>query len=217
MSPRGRQTQRSEASMAKALEAALSLFSSKGYGATSMREISEAADTSVGNLYHHFGSKEAIFQRLLDDYFERLLDPRSELNRVFAKADFPADLEVMAEAIEASVGDNTDFIMLIFIDVIEFRGAHIRHFYESMAERFQHAYGASFERQKREGRLGEVNPLVGVMVATRWLFYFYTVEKCFGVPMHFGMDPRQAVDEFIRIFRFGVLPRSDSRPEAGRA
>jgi AcrR family transcriptional regulator len=81
MSPRGRQIQRSETSMAKALEAALSLFSSKGYGATSMREISEASDLSVGNLYHHFGSKEAILQRLLDDYFERLLDPRSELNR----------------------------------------------------------------------------------------------------------------------------------------
>lgn len=217
MSPRGRQIQRSEASMTRALDAALALFSSKGYGATSMREISEAADLSVGNLYHHFGSKEAIFQKLLDDYFDRLLDPEIPLNKVFAKADFPADLEAMAAAIEDSVDENTDQIMLIFIDVIEFRGAHIRHFYETMAERFQRAYGASFERQRREGRLGEVNPLVGVMVATRWLFYFYTVEKCFGVPMHLGMDPRQAVDEFIRIFRYGVLPRTEDGVVAERA
>ena len=52
-----------------------------------------------------------------------------------------------------------------------------------------------------------VNPLVAVMVFTRWLFYFYTVEKCFGVPMHFGMGAPEAVDEFARIVRYGVLPR----------
>ena len=47
--------------------------------------------------------------------------------------------------------------------------------------------------------------MVAVMVATGWLCYFSTVEKCFGVPMHLGMDARQAVDGFIRILRLGVL------------
>jgi hypothetical protein len=51
--------------------------------------------------------------------------------------------------------------------------------------------------------------MVAVMVATRRLFYFYTVEKCFGVPMHFGMDAQQAVDGFIRILRLGVLRQPD--------
>jgi hypothetical protein len=50
--------------------------------------------------------------------------------------------------------------------------------------------------------------MVGVMVATRWLFYFFTVEKCFGVPMHLGMTRKQAVEEFIRLIRLGLLPRS---------
>ena len=53
-------------------------------------------------------------------------------------------------------------------------------------------------------------PMVGVMVAARWLFYFYTVEKCFGVPMHFGMSAAKAVDEFSRLIRHGLLPRPDS-------
>ena len=51
--------------------------------------------------------------------------------------------------------------------------------------------------------------MVAVMVATRWLFYFFTVEKCFGVPMHFGMDAQQAVDGFIRILRLGLLRQPD--------
>lgn len=201
------QAKRTELAVRRALESALKLFSRQGYGATSMRQISEASGLSVGNLYHHFGSKEAIFQRLLDEYFEELIDPENPLSVIFSEARFPDDLEEMAAAIERSVEENVDQILLIFIDVIEFRGSHIRFFYESMASRFQSSYEKAFEQRRREGRLGEVDPLVAVMLATRWLFYFFTVEKCFGVPMHFGMDAHQAVDEFIRILRYGVLPR----------
>lgn len=204
----GRQQAKSEASTARALDAALKLFSHQGYGATSMREVASEAGLSVGNLYHHFGSKEAIIQRLFDRYWEVLLDPDLPLNRVFREARFPEDLEEMAAAIEQVVEQHQEEILLIYVDVIEFRGRHIRTFYESMADRFQEAYSASFEEAREGGRLGEVNPLVAVMVASRWLFYFFTVEKCFGVPMHFGMNPKQAVDEFARILRFGVLPRS---------
>jgi TetR/AcrR family transcriptional regulator, acrAB operon repressor len=213
----GRQQARSDASTAKALGAALKLFSHQGYGATSMREIAAEAGLSVGNLYHHFGNKEAIFQSLIDHYWKALLDPDLELNRVFARARFPDDLEEMAAAIELVVEKHQEEILLIYVDVIEFRGRHIRTFYESMADRFQEAYSASFEEARDSGRLGEVNPLVAVMVATRWLFYFFTVEKCFGVPMHFGMRPKEAVGEFARILRYGLLPRSGeaaARPDA---
>ena len=100
--------------------------------------------------------------------------------------------------------------MLIFIDVVEFRGRHIHAFYESMPARFAAAYQENFARKRREGRLGDADALVAVMLATRWLYYYFTVEKCFGVPMHFGMAPREAVGEFIRILRFGVLPRTSA-------
>jgi len=194
--------------MARAREAALELFSTQGYGATSMRQISQASEVSLGNLYHHFGSKDTIYQQLLDEYWTRLLDPTDELQRLFERADFPDDLEEMAELIERSVDSYAPYIMLIFIDVIEFRGRHIRTFYEEMPARFAAAYQANFERKRAEGRVGDADPLVAVMLATRWLFYYFTVEKCFGVPMHFGMAPREAVAEFIRILRYGVLPRT---------
>jgi hypothetical protein len=82
-----------------------------------------------------------------------------------------------------------------------------------MRERFEDSYSSSFERKKRVGELGEPDPIVAVMLATRWLFYYFTVEKCFGVPMHFGMRPDEAVHEFIRILRYGVLPRSAEEAE----
>jgi AcrR family transcriptional regulator len=201
------QTERSEITTARVLEAAMELFSTQGYGATSMRQIAESCDQSVGNLYHHFGSKEQIYQRLIDDYWERLLDPEHPLQKVFTRANFPDDLEELADAIERTVEENKASILIVFVDVIEHQGRHIRSFYETMADRFRETYGAHFDELRREGRLADADPLVAVMVATRWLFYFYTVEKCFGVPMHFGMDAHQAVDGFIRILRNGVLRR----------
>jgi len=207
MGARSRQEAKSEASMAKALEAALELFSTQGYGATTMREIAERSGVSVGNLYHHFSGKEELFQRLLDEYWERLTDPELGLNRVFAQADFPDDLEQMASAIEEVVRDNASRIQLIYVDVIEFGGRHIRAFYESMPDRFREAYGERFAARRAAEGFGVPDPMVAVMVAVRWFFYFFTVEQCFGVPMHFGMSPTEAVEEFIRLLRYGILPR----------
>ncbi len=65
MATERRQADRSDASMRAALDAARSLISTQGYNGTSMRQISEASGVSTGNLYHHFGSKELIFQRLI--------------------------------------------------------------------------------------------------------------------------------------------------------
>ena len=210
----GRQAERTEVSTSKVLETALELFSTQGYGATSMRQIAEACDQSVGNLYHHFGSKEKIYQRLIDDYWELLLDAEHPLQQVFDRANFPDDLEDLAAAIEQTVEENKASILLVFVDVIEHQGRHIRSFYETMADRFREKYGPHFEELERQGRLADADPLVAVMVATRWLFYFYMVEKCFGVPMHFGMDAQQAVDAFIRILRLGVLKES-AQPAVG--
>jgi AcrR family transcriptional regulator len=208
------QREKSMASVARTLEAALALFSSQGFGATSMRQIADAAGLSVGNVYHHFPSKDAIFQRLLDDYWERVTDPALRLNQIFARAQFPEDLEEMAKAIEEVVEEFRPYILLIYVDVIEFQGEHIRTFYSGMAGRFDHIYGERLRQRQAAGELGEPDPMVAVMVATRWFFYFFTVEKCFGAPMHFGMTPEKAIEEFIHLVRYGLLPRSTSPPTA---
>jgi AcrR family transcriptional regulator len=207
------QTAKSDASMAKALDAALGLFSNQGFGATPMRQIASKSGISVGNLYHHFPNKEAIFQRLLNTYWEKVSDPDLKLNRVFAQANFPEDMEKMAAAIEEVVEEFAPYILLIYVDVIEFRGQHIRSYYEGMSGRFEEAYGDRFRERQAAGEFGKVNPMVAAMLATRWFFYFHTIEKCFGVPMHFGMSPQTAVDEFIRLLRYGLLPRKGESQE----
>lgn len=54
------------------LQSALSLFSEKGYDATSVREICEASGITKPTLYHFYGSKEGVYRALVDGTLERL-------------------------------------------------------------------------------------------------------------------------------------------------
>ena len=52
------------------LTSALRLFSDKGYDATSVREICEAAGITKPTLYHFYGSKEGVYRALVDGTLE---------------------------------------------------------------------------------------------------------------------------------------------------
>jgi AcrR family transcriptional regulator len=62
---------RAEVTRAALLTAAVGVFAASGYAEASVDEIVEHAGTSVGTLYHHFGSKSDLYVRLYLDYQSR--------------------------------------------------------------------------------------------------------------------------------------------------
>ncbi len=56
------------------LRAARKLFAEKGYQNTSVRQIVEAAGTSMGNLYFHFPNKMSILKIICQEYVNILRD-----------------------------------------------------------------------------------------------------------------------------------------------
>jgi TetR/AcrR family fatty acid metabolism transcriptional regulator len=54
------------------LDAALNIFSNKGYHDTRMDEIVEASDTSKGSIYFYFPNKERLFLALVDQFADLL-------------------------------------------------------------------------------------------------------------------------------------------------
>jgi AcrR family transcriptional regulator len=63
---------KSEDTRERILDAALNIFSSKGYHDTRMDEIVEASDTSKGSIYFHFPNKERLFLALVDQFADLL-------------------------------------------------------------------------------------------------------------------------------------------------
>lgn len=55
------------------LAIAAGLFANRGYRATTVRDIAEAAGVRSGSLYHHFDSKESMVDELLSSFLLDLL------------------------------------------------------------------------------------------------------------------------------------------------
>jgi len=72
--PRRRAQARGVATRQRLLQIAERGFGQKGYEATSMNEIAEAAAVGVGTLYHHFPDKRALLLALIDDWGDRELE-----------------------------------------------------------------------------------------------------------------------------------------------
>ncbi len=82
---------------AKLLQAALELFAARGYDATSVDAIAQAAGMSGGMLYHHFASKPALLQAI----FEQSL---ADVQATFAAADSQPDPADRLPALLRSAG-----------------------------------------------------------------------------------------------------------------
>jgi len=200
------QAEKSQRSRELVLESALQLFSTKGYGATSVRDIAAAAGVSTGNVYHHFPDKETIFRTLLDQYWSAIDDPNLPFNRSLASGVFPDNLEELGHASRELVEQYRRYVALIYVDVVEFEGSHIRKFYSEMSRRFEVFMEHSGTARQIGRRLRpEISPVSAVMLASRFFLNFFAVEVLFGVPNHFGKDTEAVVSEIATILRHGML------------
>jgi AcrR family transcriptional regulator len=63
------QAERRAGTVAAIHTAARELFAKRGFSATTIDDIAKRAGVAKGAVYHHFGSKEEIFERVLDGIF----------------------------------------------------------------------------------------------------------------------------------------------------
>jgi len=208
-----KQDKRSEKSRTAILESALELFSSQGYRGTSIREIAEAAGVSTGNVYHHFADKETIFQTVLGQYWKAIENPEFPFNKALASGTFPDNLEELAVAAREGVRLWRRHVALIYVDVVELSGNHIRKFYSEMASRFERFIVTHGETLSGELRPG-VPVTTAVMLASRVFLQYYAVEILFGVPEQFGKDSDRVMGEIAEILRHGML-REHRTPTVG--
>ena len=191
--------EKSERSRRLVLDAALKLFSKQGYRGTSVRDIADAAAVSIGNVYHHFPDKEAIFRTLLDEYQAMTEKPTFPLRRAFAEGTFPDNLEEIGYAARDTVRQYRAYMTLHYVDVIEFDGSHIRNFYRDIAQRFQPRADEAQPRL-RDG----VSATSAMIAATRLFLNYFQLEILFGVPQPYGKDAAQIVREIADMIRCGV-------------
>jgi TetR/AcrR family transcriptional regulator, acrAB operon repressor len=194
--------EKSERSRRLVLDAALKLFSKRGFGATSVREIAETAGVSIGNVYHHFPDKESIFHALLEEYRELTKSQHFPLARVLRSERFPDNLEEIGRAARDTVRQYRAYMALHYVDVIEFGGTHIREFYEELTTRFRDLA----EQEQIVGRLRPgVSAASAMLLCTRVFLNYFQLEILFGVSEPFGKESTEVVAEIADILRKGIV------------
>jgi AcrR family transcriptional regulator len=83
----------SEATRAALLDEATALFAARGYSGTSLEDVATASQVTRGAVYHHFASKQALFEAVLD---AREMRATAEVMAAAAGAADPWDAAILA-------------------------------------------------------------------------------------------------------------------------
>ena len=128
-SPSGREAEVRERIFASALRH----FSQKGFAATSLREVSEDAQTTKPMIYYYFGSKEGLYASIVRQILEEMADGiRSHL-----PAEAPVEQQVMAfcESYLDHFLQQEEIIALVLREVFGLGGVPMAEFSQALGER----------------------------------------------------------------------------------
>lgn len=187
------------------LNAAHQLFTEQGFHGTSMRQISDKADITLGGIYNHFSSKEEIFLSVLIEFHP--------LQKIFLEL-----REIDSDNLEDSfhqVGNNlhntlishNDFFNLLFIELVEFKAQHVPDLFTNLfpkgLEVLNHISSNKDEIREIPSQ-AILASLVGVTIA---YFTYQNITKQLNVEEASEVDYKQMVD----IILHGIMKE---QPEA---
>ena len=199
------------------LQAARTLFLTKGFNGSNLRDIARASDVSMGGIYHHFASKEEIYEALLPSTAFAREMPR--VAGLFNDPTFPENLAEIGEAIYAIVREHRDDFKLVYIDILEFQGRNVK----PMIDRLHQAYAAVSENlvahRVEAGELAPVHPVVIARLILDVFLHLYMEDAMLGKSLaeQIGLTEGDLAKQLADLMLHGILrgPREAPGPTGG--
>ncbi len=195
------------------LAAARECFLSKGFNGANLRDIARAAQVSMGGIYHHFASKEEIYEALL---------PSTELARqfprvaaLFMSSEFPENLSSIGRAIFEIVRAHRDDFKLIYIDILEFRGRNIKPMIDALHTGFARGSETLLSAGTHDGRVDQtIHPAVFTRSIIT-LFLHFAVEEAMldkSLAADIGLTDEEMADQMARLLLHGIITPGGPTP-----
>jgi AcrR family transcriptional regulator len=180
-------------------QAALALFTRKGFHGTTVREIARKAGVSMGKLYIYYETKEDIFIDLVERSGKHMEALRQKELMPLMNSPDPETLKKLAMAIGRIVSENLDYWRLMYIDVVEFRHKHFVHGFREIAGGLRTYSTALFRNAKVPFARG-VDPGLAYTSIYLHFFTYFLVEELFGAKRHLGVNDEEAVEQLVRLY-----------------
>jgi AcrR family transcriptional regulator len=181
--------------------AALELFAKRGYHATSMRAIADAAKVQPAAIYHWYPRKEAILVQLQDDFMEELTD---RVLDAIARHERPALR--LAAAVREHVVFHGIHSRAAFVTDSEIRALRPGPRRALIARRdvYQERFGEMIRAGIADGSLHATHPNVAT---------YAILLQCTGAALWFDLDGALGIDEVADAYVELVLGSLQAAPE----
>ena len=191
--------------------AALELFTTQGFHGTNIRDIADKAGVSQGAIYTYYPKKEKIFESLVRNYQACMLAFTRQVITLLEDPFSRSDLRLLATAVRSIVYDESAFLLLMFIDVIEFKNRHFAALFHDIPAQFRYLLGPVLNRAKR--RPGWCGQDPAFVLATIYLFFYnyFVIERHMRGNQHLGPPEQEAIERLIDLLSTGLWGRD---PEA---
>lgn len=133
------------------IRAATQVFSRHGFGGTTMRELAAEAGVSEAMFYHHFPSKEMLYEAILEEKMNAARLLYYPVEAVRAKRDREVLDTIVGNILRESTEDDSFMRMLMF-GALEGHGL-ARRFVEWPVHEFYRFLGSFFEERMKDGAL----------------------------------------------------------------
>ena len=187
--------------------AALELFTTQGFHGTNIRDIADKAGVSQGAIYTYYPKKEKIFASLVRNYQACMLAFTRQVITLLEDPFSRSDLRLLATAVRSIVYDESAFLLLMFIDVIEFKNRHFAALFHDIPAQFRYLLGPVLNQVKR--RPGWCGQDPAFVLATIYLFFYnyFVIERHMLGNQHLGPPEQEAIERLIDVLSTGLWGR----------
>ncbi len=191
-----------EARRRQIVQAAVELFSRKGFRGTTTREIAEAAGISEAMIFKHFATKQELYSAIIEAKSET-----EELLASAAKAARGKDDAGVLRAVGLKMMEQTErdpsLMRLLLFSALE--GHELSEiFFESRVRRLHEFLSSYIRKRIEDGRFRPVDPLVAARGFIGMIVHYLLIHELFGVKRPPRSSPEEVVELFMSIFLKGI-------------
>ena len=181
-------------------DAAMELFLTQGYAATSMRQIADEAGLALGGIYNHFSSKDEIFGGIIVDkhpykqILPAVLAAEGETVEEFFKNAF--------QIVTTEMDKRPEFVNLMFIELVEFKGKHGAGMIKEIAPKILPVFEKVIKARKS---LRVTNPAVLMRSFMGLIMSYYVTGMLISNSIISKLMPANISNQYVDIYLHGIL------------
>jgi AcrR family transcriptional regulator len=198
------------------IRAAMDVFARYGFRGTTIRKLARRAGVCEAMIYHHFPSKEALYDAMLQQKIEDSRHLFFPVDAAHAKQDRKVFETIVGNFLRQQSHDNSFMRMLLFSAL---EGHDLAHkFVEEPLQDFFQFLGSYLEQRAEEGAWKPLNGQVSARLLMGMVYYFTLLREIFRDPAVQDTDLEDLVQTTVDLFCHGLRgPDLQMRPPVPHA